>query len=84
LTFAYGSNDYEVRVPKGVDVRVRTGSGDVEVRTIEAVSLDVETGAGDIEVDGDDYDHTYGSPSETGPRYSVQTGSGDVDVSTDD
>ena len=47
-----GSIDYDVRIPAGIDLKIKSGAGTVELVSHEAQTVIIENGAGDVEVHG--------------------------------
>lgn len=51
-TVGAGRVDYIVRVPAGIDLKVRNGAGDIKLVSHEAQTIIIENGVGDVELQG--------------------------------
>jgi len=49
-TVGEGQVDYIVRVPLGIDLKVRNGAGDINLGSYEAQTIIIENGAGEVEL----------------------------------
>ena len=47
-----GQVDYIVRVPLGIDLKVKNGAGDISLDSYEAQTIIIENGAGDVNLQG--------------------------------
>lgn len=66
---SFCSVSYDIQVPPGVDLTVRTGSGDVDVAGLTTSSLTVKAGSGDLSL-----------TDLTSQSVTANAGSGDIDV----
>jgi len=51
-TVGAGRVDYILRVPAGIDLKVRNGAGDIKLISYEAQTIIIENGAGDVDLQG--------------------------------
>jgi hypothetical protein len=51
-TVGAGRVDYILRVPVGIDLKVRNGAGDIQLDSYEAQTIIIENGVGDVDLQG--------------------------------
>lgn len=51
-TVGAGRVDYILRVPAGIDLKVRNGAGDIKLDSYEAQTIIIENGVGDVKLEG--------------------------------
>ena len=52
MTVGVGRVDYVLRIPTGIDLKVRNGAGNIDLVSYEAQTIIIENGVGDVELQG--------------------------------